>query len=90
MYVEYFCEYYVVLIINVSIIMKNVKKCLKRYFDFLDEKKFLKIDEMLKKLFQCVMEILDKFVEENGEFENFLLMYLKELILKNYKDLELQ
>lgn len=89
-YAEHLREYHVALTINASTTMKNAKKRLKRYFDSLDEKKFLPIDEKLKKLFQCAMEILDKSVEEHGEPENPLLMHLKELILKNYKDLEPQ
>ena len=89
-YAEHLREYHVALTINASTTMKNAKKRLKRYFDSLDETKFLPIDEKLKKLFQCAMEILDKFVEEHGEPENPLLMHLKELILKNYKDLEPQ
>lgn len=89
-YAEHLREYHVALTINASTTMKNAKNRLKRYFDSLDEKKFLAIDEKLKKLYQCAMEILDKSVEEHGEPENPLLMHLKELILKNYKDLEPQ
>ena len=86
-YAEHLREYHIALTINASTTMKNAKKCLKRYFDSLDEDKFLSIDEQLKSLFQCAMKILDKFVEENGEPENPLLKHLKELILKNYTDL---
>ena len=89
-YAEHLREYHVALTINASTTMKNAKKRLKTYFDSLDESKFLEIDKKLKKLFQCAMEILDKSVEEHGEPENPLLMHLKELILKNYKDLEPQ
>ena len=89
-YAEHLREYHVALTINASTTMKNAKKRLKRYFDSLDETKFLNIDKTLKKLFMCAMEILDKSVEEHGEPENPLLMQLKELILKNYKDLEPQ
>ena len=89
-YAEHLREYHVALTINASTTMKNAKKRLKRYFDSLDESKFLAIDEKLKRLFQCAMEILDKSVEEHGEPENPLLMHLKELILKNYKELEPQ
>jgi len=89
-YAEHLREYHVALTINASTTMKNAKKRLKKYFDSLDENKFLCIDEKLKRLFQCAMEILDKSVEEHGEPENPLLMNLKELILKNYKELEPQ
>lgn len=89
-YAEHLREYHVALTINASTTMKNAKKRLKRYFDSLDEKKFLAIDEQLKRLFQCAMQFLDKSVEEHGEPENPLLMHLKELILKNYKELEPQ
>ena len=89
-YAEHLREYHVALTINASTTMKNAKKRLKKYFESLDEKKFLAIDEKLKKLYQCAMEILDKSVEEHGEPENPLLMHLKELILKNYEDLEPQ
>lgn len=87
-YAEHLREYHVALTINASTTMKNAKKRLKRYFDSLDENKFLTIDEQLKRLFQCAMQILDKSVEEHGEPENPLLMQLKELILKHYKELE--
>ena len=87
-YAEHLREYHVALTINASTTMKNAKKRLERYFDSLDEEKFLPIDEQLRSLFQCAMKILEKFVEENGEPENPLLKQLEELILKNYKDLD--
>lgn len=89
-YAEHLREYHVALTINASTTMKNAKKRLKKYFDSLDEEKFLPMDEKLKSLFQCAMKMLDKLVEEHGEPENPLLMHLKELILKHYKDLEPQ
>ena len=89
-YAEHLREYHVALTINTSTTMKNAKKRLERYFDSLDEEKFLPIDEQLKSLFQRAMEILDKLVEENGEPENPLLKHLKKLILKNHQDLDPQ
>ena len=89
-YAEHLREYHIALTINASTTMKNAKKRLKRYFDSLDKDKFLSIDEQLKRLFERAMKILDKYVEENGEPENPLLKHLKELILKNYTDLDPQ
>jgi len=89
-YAEHLREYHIALTINASTTMKNAKKFLKRYFDSLDEEKLLPIDVQLKNLFQYAMKILDKYVEEHGEPENPLLKRLKELILKNYTDLDPQ
>ncbi len=89
-YAEQLREYHVALTINASTTMKNAKNRLQRYFDSLNEDKFLPIDEKLKNLFKNAMEILEKIVEEHGEPVNPLLMHLKELLLKNYKDVKPQ
>ncbi|KAL9989319.1 hypothetical protein ACROYT_G003856 [Oculina patagonica] len=89
-YAEQLREYHVALTINASTTMKNAKKRLQRYFVSLNEKKFLPIDKKLKNIFEHAMEILEKIVEEQGEPVNPLLMHLKELLLKNYKDVKPQ
>ncbi|XP_078348477.1 ATP-dependent RNA helicase DHX58-like [Oculina patagonica] len=89
-FAEQLREYHVALAINASTTMKNAKNRLQRYFDSLNEDKFLPIDKKLKDLFQCAMKMLEKHVKENGEPENPLLMHLKEMLLNNYKDVKPQ
>ena len=89
-FTEQLREYHVALTINASTTMKKAKNRLQRYFESLNEDKFQPIDGELKTLFQSAMKKLQKFVEENGEPENPLLMYLKQLLLKNYEDMEPQ
>ena len=89
-FTEQLREYHVALTINASTTMKKAKNRLQRYFESLNEDKFQPIDGELKTLFQSAMSMLEKFVEENGEPENPLLMYLKQLLLKNYEDVEPQ
>ena len=89
-YSEQLREYHVALTINASTTMKNALGRLQRYFDSLNEEKFLPIDEQLKKLFEKARQMLEKYVKEHGETENPLLMKLKELLLKNYEDVKPQ
>ena len=89
-YAEHLREYHLSLTLNSNTRMKNAKRYLHRYFASLDREKFTLIDEYLEKLFQKAMEALDKFIEKNGEPENPKLAKLKELLLDNYKELQLR
>ena len=88
-YVEHLREYHISLTVNSNTRIKNGQRYLQTYFGSLDREKFTPIDENLEKLFQKAMEALDKFIERNGEPENPKLAKLKELLLDNYKELQL-
>ena len=85
-YTEHLREYHISLTLNSNTRMKNARKYLQKYFDSLDREKFTETDENLEKLFHKAMEMLDKFIEKNGEPENPQLMKLKELLLEKYKE----
>ncbi|XP_073244353.1 ATP-dependent RNA helicase DHX58-like isoform X3 [Porites lutea] len=85
-YTEHLREYHISLTLNSNTRMKNARKYLQKYFDSLDREKFTEADENLEKLFHKAMEMLDKFIQKNGEPENPQLMKLKELLLGKYKE----
>ena len=85
-YTEHLREYHISLTLNSNTRMKNARKYLQKYFDSLDREKFTQTDENLEKLFHKAMEMLDEFIQKNGEPENPQLMKLKELLLEKYKE----
>ena len=85
-YTEHLREYHISLTLNSNTRMKNARKYLQKYFDSLDREKFTHTDENLEKLFHKAMEMLDEFIQKNGEPENPQLMKLKELLLEKYKE----
>ena len=89
-YTEHLREYHIALTLNANTRMKNARKYLTKYFEALDTAKFTETDKKLKQLFHKAMAVLDKHIEKDGEPQNPRLLKLKELILKNYTDVQSQ
>ncbi|XP_068695183.1 ATP-dependent RNA helicase DHX58-like isoform X2 [Montipora foliosa] len=87
-YTEHLREYHVALTLNANTRMKNARKYLTKYFEALDTDKFTETDKKLKQLFHKAMKVLDEHIARYGEPQNPRLLKLKELILKNYTDVQ--